>query len=95
MSTLREIGNKLFKEDLASQKVELASLKDLLNINSNLSKIELKFDATNTKLSALIKEEKTLRGNYVDTLKKARDLFNEFEQSAKSLGIDPSGIVEY
>jgi hypothetical protein len=40
MSTLREIGNKLFKEEFASQKVELALIDDLrkqANISSKLN----------------------------------------------------------
>lgn len=47
MSTLREIGNKLFKEELASQKVELATideikleLKAITELNSKLSKLD-------------------------------------------------------
>ena len=96
MSTLNNIFNKITdKTELAKHEVELASLKDLLNINSNLSKDELKFDATNIKLAALIKDEQVIRKSYVEKLKTARNLFLEFEKATKELGLDPSNIVEF
>ena len=96
MSTLNNIFNKITdKTELAKHEVELASLKDLLNINSNLSKDETKFDATNVKLAALIKDEQVIRTSYTEKLKLAKNLFLEFEKGAKDLGLDPSNIVEF
>ena len=81
MSTLNNIFNKITdKTELAKHEVELASLKDLLNINSNLSKDETKFDATNVKLAALIKDEQVIRKSYTEKLKLAKNLFLEFEK---------------
>ena len=96
MNTLKTIYDKLGdKTELAKHEIELASLKDLLNINSNLSKDEIKFDATNIKLATLIKDEQAIRKSYIEKLKTARNLFLEFEKGAKELGLDPSNIVEF
>ena len=97
MNTRKTIYNKLFSEktELAKHEVELASLKDLLNINSNLSKDELKFDAINIKLATLIKEEQAIRKSYIEKLKLAKNLFLDFEKGANELGIVPSNIVEF
>ena len=96
MNTLKTIYDKLGdKTDLAKHEVNLASLKDLLNINSSLSKDELKFDATNVKLATLIKDEQAIRKSYIEKLKTARNLFLEFEKGVKEFGLDPSKIVEF
>ncbi len=95
MNTLQAIYDKLGKTELAKHEVELANLKDLSSINSNLRKDEDKFDATNIKLATLIKEEQAIRKSYIEKLKLAKNLFLEFEKTVKQLGLDPSNVVEF
>jgi hypothetical protein len=79
MSTLKEIGNKLFKEDLASQKVELFNIEDTIKLYDKGIN-DLKFaDAEKTKLAqlysrALIILEFNVPAQFDDSIKKLNEL---------------------
>jgi endonuclease III len=109
MSTLKTIGNKLFKTELATQKVELAiaddmaklsseadaQLKRLKEDNDNLRKIDKAIeDAKKLGETELAKAVKNI-GFAEGTMKKITDILGKAEKSAKELGLDVKAIPAY
>lgn len=90
MSTLREIGNKLFKEELSSNKIELGLVDDVKSLYDSANKVYKQ----NTDL--LVKFGNQLEVAFqksADEYKKALDKYNLLEKSSKELGLDlPSDI---
>ena len=102
MSTLKEIGNKLFKEDLASQKVELALLDTLKSYTNGLKK----YMDEGKGLQMLGERQKKELNDTITAVRKWSDLGNSmaddmardlvaFERQAKELGIDPNASKDY
>jgi hypothetical protein len=81
MSTLKEIGNKLFKEDLASQKVELGLVQD---ITKDLDTVAA---SLNSIRPALIKIEDLLIKNF-KTVELANLAILKVQEAAKEIGAD-------
>jgi len=79
MSTLKSVGNKLFKTELASHNVELALVDD---INSSLQKAFDSTDVDSIVLNAIMKLEKS-----IPLLKETIKLSDEALQKVKDLGI--------
>jgi hypothetical protein len=84
MSTLKSVGNKLFKTELTNHKVELALVDD---INSSLQKAFDSTDVDSIVLNAIMKLEKS-----IPLLKETIKLSDEALQKVKDLGI--SGGVD-
>jgi hypothetical protein len=85
MSTLREIGNKLFKEDLSSNKIDLGSLQDL---DVLFNKANNDDEAIGQALiSSLGKAEASYKQN-LQALQNAKNSSKELISKAKDLGID-------
>lgn len=95
MSTLREIGNKLFKEDLSNHKIELGTIDEI--------KYQLKFisglnDQYNKKDAIVQKSVAALNAAYKDIIlnkdfqKKANSILDKLQASlvkqSSELGID-------
>lgn len=95
MSTLREIGNKLFKEDLSNHKIELGTIDEI--------KYQLKFisglnDQYNKKDAIVQKSVAALNAAYKDIIlnkdfqKKANSILDKLQASlvkqSTELGID-------
>jgi hypothetical protein len=88
MSTLKEIGNKLFKEDLSSNKIELASLNDLKKAASDSKK---SLDAFNKANDETVKQARiTLQkaDEFQNYKVKMYDIMQAIEKQAKELGLD-------
>lgn len=79
MSTLKSVGEKLFKTELATQKVELALIDD---INSALQKAFDSTDVDSIVLNAISKLEKS-----IPLLKETIKMSDEAVQKVKDLGI--------
>ena len=79
MSTLKSVGNKLFKTELASHNVELALVDD---INSSLDKAYASTDVDSIVLNAIMKLEKS-----IPFLKETIKMSDEALQKVKDLGI--------
>lgn len=85
MSTLKEIGNKLFKEELASNKIELGSLQDLETLFSKANNDD---EAIGQSLiSSLGKAEAGYKQN-MQLLEKGKNVSKELIAKAKDLGIE-------
>jgi hypothetical protein len=85
MSTLKEIGNKLFKEDLSSNKIDLGSLQDL---DVLFNKANNDDEAIGQALiSSLGKAEASYKQN-LQALQNAKNSSKELISKAKDLGID-------
>jgi hypothetical protein len=96
MSTLREIGNKLFKEDLTSQKIELARIS-IEDIRKSYDSV---LEARNLSTAALrkAKEAATAISNSAKSLSVRSSQFLKdyeiFSNDVKTLGLDvPSNLT--
>jgi hypothetical protein len=101
MSTLKEIGNKLFKEDLSNQKVELASIKDinlqvkkLQSLESNLLKEAEKYMAILTSLEKQYQVANGARNLANNEASNSLSIIQDFKNKAKELGLDASNVKE-
>lgn len=91
----KEIADKLFKAELAEQKVELSSISDLQSL-------EKEYMGTFSNLSDVRRigvELKKKAQSSIDILNKIENKIkqelNSFEQKAKELGVDVKGVKEY
>jgi hypothetical protein len=107
MSEQKTVFNRLFKkEELASQKVEMAGVAELNKFVSSLSTALDKVNSNRQKLGANLRDidklKAELKVNYNTALenkksvevgiKNAQILLNEIVKQAKDLGIDPRKI---
>jgi hypothetical protein len=107
MSEQKTVFNRLFKkEELSSQKVELAGVAELNKFVSSLSTALDKVNSNRQKLGANLRDidklKTELKVNYNTALenkksvevgiKNAQILLNEIVKQAKDLGIDPRKI---
>jgi hypothetical protein len=109
MSTLKSVGNKLFKTELATQKVELAIADDMAKLSSEADAMLAKLKADNQNLRTIdkaIEDAKKLGQSELakavknivsaeGTMKKITDTLAKAEKSAKELGIDVKTIPAY
>jgi len=95
MSTLKSVGNKLFKTELANHKVELALTDD---IHSEIQKYKgLKGNVEKAKSKAqdgLIAYADNVRVAYQNA-NNAVEMINELEKKAKDLGLGDTGYGGY
>lgn len=81
MSELKTVYNKLFKTELASQKVELALTDDLKKNNAELKKN--------------IEELSIAKQGYILQYSICEELINKFKATADELGLDPLKNADY
>ena len=94
MSTLKQIGNKLFKEDLASQKVELALMDDVKKEGLLFEKKAVELYEGLLEFSA---DKKKLQTEYNALLKLEQSyttIRKEFDSKLKDLGLPKVNINE-
>jgi chaperonin cofactor prefoldin len=100
MSTLKTVGNKLFKTELASHNVELANLKDLQAASAKVTKdlaagqkYQDQLDKLKSEASALGKKFNEFSSNAKSGMPLSANLWTmikEIEGAAKELGLDAS-----
>ena len=102
MSELKTVYSKLFKTELASQKVELASVKELDSYlsdgKSQIAEIEKQGAVLGKKLAEAISERRKFQ-DMVSSLKTlsfvgAKQAVEDFKSKAKDLGVDVSNIPQ-
>ena len=99
MSTLKSVGNKLFKTELANHKVDLAKkapaiLSEIKKIDDNLIKSESKIDS-------VFLAYKKAYADFQDVLNSAENAANNSERdlvsimdSAQELGLNPNDAMK-
>ena len=99
MSNLKSIGNKLFKTELASQKVELA--KKAPAILSEIKKIDDKLIKSESKIDSVFLAYKKAYADFQDVLSSAEDAAYNSERdlvsimdSAQELGLNPNDAMK-
>ena len=100
MSTLKSIGNKLFKTELATHKVELATIKELQSATAKVTKdlaagqkYQDQLDKLKSEASALAKKFNEFSSNAKSGMPLSANLWTmirEIETAAKELGLDAS-----
>ena len=106
MNTQKKVNEKLFgkinKTELAAQKVELGSIKEIKDAISNLKSIEKDATKVADKFENSIKEANKY---YQDLLQERNAIYtwvnneapariSDFEKAAKELGVDSNSIPE-
>ena len=101
MSELKTIGNKLFKTELGSQKIELASLKELQksisDIKGGISEVEKRGNQLASELSQAQKTKFALGDSVKSILSYGqftKSQIDDFKTKAKDLGVDVSNVKE-
>jgi replicative superfamily II helicase len=109
MSTLKSVGNKLFKTELATQRVELAIADDMAKLSSEADAQLARLKADNENLRTIDKNVADIKklaetelakavkniGFAEGTMKKITDILGKAEKTAKELGIDVKTIPAY
>ena len=94
MSTLKNVGNKIFKTELESQKVELSLLDDLKKL-INESKADYKeFNDSFNKMNDFRRLVLAEGEKYVSSSEKLIDIYQKMGTQAKELGLDFSNTNE-
>ena len=101
MSELKTIGNKLFKTELGSHKIDLASLKELQksisDIKGGISEVEKRGNQLANELGQAQKTKNAL-GDAVKSILSygqfTKTQIDEFNSKAKDLGVDVSNVKE-
>ena len=92
MSTLREIGNKLFKEELSSQKVELGLVDDIVKYRGQIADEYVR--AQGLVSNALQVIEPILKNNILKAENNLEKISNVIKMT-KELGLEiPKQIIE-
>jgi chromosome segregation ATPase len=101
MTTEQLVFNQLFKTELASQKVELASIKELQKVISDIKNSFSAIEKIGSQLgNELTQAQKTKNalGDSVQSVSSlgtfANNQINDFLTKAKDLGVDVSNIKE-
>ena len=88
MSNLKNVGNKLFKAELESHKIELASLSDLKKVTEDAKKNLDLFNKSNNDIIAAAKIVLKNADNYQTDKSKLYDILQSIEKQFKELGLD-------
>ena len=96
---LNKIFSKLAKEDkkteLKSEKVELASTKDLDRKLKQLFAQQKKLDKINPAIEKLIEDQKSAKNMLDVFVRESETILNEFDKQAKDLGLSADGVSQY
>jgi len=95
MSIEKLVFNKLFKEELAIEKVELASSKDLDKKLNQLFNEQRKADKIRVTLEQSTKDFQSSKNNLEIYVKESQSLLDEFSKQANDLGISPESVSVY
>jgi hypothetical protein len=96
MNTLKNVGNKLFKTELESHKVDLALTDDIKKLISEANNLKNQYDGAAMAAVNNLKEAKRLAGNWRDNLSQANNLIISLTQKANELGVDiPKEVLNY
>jgi hypothetical protein len=88
MSTLKNVGNKLFKVELESHKVELGLIQDL---NKEADRVALKTKDIASEGQRIGRELFNFRDTYNVDAAKLINLIADYKKMSKELGIDIDG----
>ena len=101
MSELKTIGNKLFKTELGSQKIELASLKELQksisDIKGGISEVEKRGNQLANELGQAQRTKNALGDSVKSILSYGqftKSQIDDFKNKPKDLGVDVSNVKE-
>ncbi len=101
MSEIKRIMNTLFKTELASQKVELASVKELQKSISDIKSGIGAVEKIGSQLASELAKAQSTKNAMGDSIKSIDSLglfadnqIKDFLNKAKDLGVDVSNIVE-
>jgi hypothetical protein len=96
MNTLKNVGNKLFKTELESHKVDLALTDDIKKLISEANNLKNQYDGAAMAAVDNLKEAKRLAVNWRDNLSQANNLIISLTQKANELGVDiPKEVLNY
>ncbi len=99
MERLNKIFAEWAKEDkkteLASEKVELASTKDLDRKLKQLFAQQKKLDKINPAIKKLIEDQKSAKNMLDVFVRESESILSEFDKQAKDLGLSPDGVSQY
>jgi hypothetical protein len=107
MSTLKSVGNKLFKTELESHKIELGLIDDFKKELDFLRKGQSTINASTQEFVSQLNNFSVLQGKLADSFNKSDDykdqlkadidvivkLVDKISIQAKDLGLDPKTIV--
>lgn len=88
MSTLKNVGNKLFKTELESHKVELALTDDIDKLFKEALNFKNQYKGNSEKLIQAVQNAKRDIQNYRDTLANSNKLFIDLKTKSKELGLE-------
>ena len=95
MSNLKTIGNKLFKAELASHKVDLGLADDIKSEIQKYKGLKDNVDKAKSKAKdAVISYSDNIRVAYQNA-QNAVDMITELEKKAKELGLGDTGFEAY
>lgn len=94
MSTLKSVGNKLFKTELESHKIELGLIQDFDKLfETSLSTVQ----KTEPDYKLIVDNSRKLNSEILkaeDLINEAISIFNKLEKNSKDLGIEiPSEVL--
>ena len=99
MERLNKIFAEWAKEDkrteLKSEKVELASTKDLDRKLKQLFAQQKKLDKINPAIEKLIEDQKSAKNMLDVFVRESESILSEFDKQAKDLGLSPDGVSQY
>lgn len=88
MSTLKNVGNKIFKTELESHKVELALTDDIDKLFKEALNFKNQYKGNSEKLIQAVQNAKRDIQNYRDTLANSNKLFIDLKTKSKELGLE-------
>lgn len=88
MSTLKKVGNKLFKVELENHNVELALTDDIDKLFKEALNFKNKYKGNSEKLIQAVKDAKIDIQNYRDTLSNSNKLILDLKTKSKELGLE-------
>ena len=83
------------KTELKSEKVELASTKDLDRKLKQLFEQQKKLDKINPAIEKLIEDQKSAKNMLDVFVRESESILSEFDKQAKDLGLSPDGVSQY
>ena len=96
MSTEKLVFNKLFKkEELASEKIELANINDFVKFVDNTEYLLNEFNKVYDTLDKLKPSVINNGENYIKSLNNVMDVSNDLFTKFKEIGLDWTGTPEY
>ncbi len=96
MTTEKLVNKALFgKTELASQKIELASAKDLENILTKIYSEQTKTDKIKAIYEKSVKDLENSKFNLQNQVNTSENLLSEFLKQANDLGISADSVPSY